>query len=83
MLDGETGSGQTCPDATGVRTSGPVVRSERSSEIGDGRVYHIAFTASDPHGATCNVAVTVCVSHDKPDTTCVDQGSLHASTACP
>lgn len=82
-----TGSGNTCPDATGVGTDTAQVRAERagSPEVpGDGRVYHISFTASDGKGGTCTGKVTVCVPHDQSqEHVCVDQGSLFNSTVCP
>lgn len=55
-----TGSGDTCPDATGVGMSKAQVRSERA-DVGDGRVYHIQFGADDGQGGTCTGEVTVCV----------------------
>jgi hypothetical protein len=44
------GDGDTCPDAVGVGTGIAALRVERSgtqAARGDGRVYHIRFTASD------------------------------------
>ncbi len=56
------------------------VRSERSG-LGNGRVYHIGFTASDGKGEECAGTVTVCVPHDQRiDTKCVDEGPLYDST---
>jgi cysteine-rich repeat protein len=82
-----SGSGNTCPDATGVETSTTAVRAERAGtpEVpGDGRVYHIAFTGRDPAGAACTGVATVCVPHDRqPGATCIDQGPLYDSTECP
>lgn len=55
------------------------LRSERDG-TGDGRVYHIQFTASDGQGGTCNGNVTVCVPHDQGSgKTCIDEGPLYAS----
>jgi hypothetical protein len=58
--------GNTSPDA--VLTNPPSnqvsVRAERSG-IGDGRVYHILFTATDPSGGSCTGDVTVGVPHDQ------------------
>ena len=75
------GSG-SCPDATGVGTGVPAVRAERDGS-GDGRVYHVAFRATDPSGGFCDGAVTVCVRHDngRKGSVCVDQGPLYDSTA--
>ena len=40
------GDGDTAPDASGIGTSTVQIRSERADN-GDGRVYHISFTATD------------------------------------
>jgi hypothetical protein len=85
VIDNGTGTGHTCPDATGVGTGAPMVRAERAgtrSVPGDGRVYHVAFTATDPAGASCQGVATVCVPHDNAAGTCVDEGALYDSTAC-
>jgi hypothetical protein len=73
------GDGDTSPDATGVGTSRVKVRAERSG-IGDGRVYHIGFTADDGKGSPRTGEVTVCVPHD-PGKVCIDQGARVNSTA--
>jgi hypothetical protein len=76
------GDGRTCPDASGVGTSTASLRSERSG-LGDGRVYHLSFTASDTDGFSCSGVVTTCVPHDQGQgATCVDQGPLHNSLEC-
>jgi hypothetical protein len=75
------GTGNTCPDATGLGTNTAQVRAERAG-TGDGRVYHISFTADDGKGGTCTGQVKVCVPHSKGKA-CVDQGSLFDSTVCP
>jgi YVTN family beta-propeller protein len=73
------GSGNTGPDGTGVGTSTPSVRAERDGG-GDGRVYHIFFTAS-ANGGSCMGAVTVGVPHDQgPHGGPVDEGPLYDST---
>lgn len=60
-----TGSGDTAPDARSNAAAGKVdVRSERSGS-GNGRVYRIAFTATDTFGASCSGVVTVGVPHDQ------------------
>lgn len=81
------GDGRTCPDAQGVGEAQPFsVRAERSGAKkvpGDGRVYHIFFTATDPDGNTCEGSVTTCVPHDqRPGARCVDQGPLYDSSRC-
>ena len=80
------GDGDTCPDAAGVGTSTAQVRAERSGTPrtpGDGRVYHLAFTATDPDGHRCSGAVTTCVPHDQGGhSTCLDEGPLYNSLVC-
>ena len=56
------GDGNTSPDGQGVGTDTAEVRAERSGTKkapGDGRVYHISFTASDGNGGSCSGEVTV------------------------
>ncbi len=76
------GSGNTAPDAS---LSPLAVRSERNGNPktpGNGRVYHIDFTADDGKGGSCNGTVKVCVPHDqRPGATCVDGGPLFNSLA--
>src|SRR5207302_2088355 len=67
--------------ASGTGSSVVQLRAERQGD-GDGRVYHIAFTADDGHGSECTGVVSVCVpKRPGPKRTCVDQGSLFDSTA--
>ena len=74
------GDGKTSPDGTGVGTSTACVRAEREG-TGNGRVYAISFTATDPAGAECSESVTVCVPHDQgPDHECIDDGQDYDST---
>ena len=74
------GDGDTCPDASGVGTSTAHLRAERAG-MGDGRVYHIRFTADDGQVHTCSGEVTVCVPHDQGrGHACVDEGPLVDST---
>ena len=60
------------PEAT------PSVRAERDGN-GDGRVYHISFTATGSSGS-CTGSVTVGVPHDQGHGGPVDQGALYNST---
>ena len=60
----DTGDGNTFPDAQGVGTSTAQLRAERQGS-GNGRVYHIAFTADDGNGGTCTGEVTVGVPKSK------------------
>ena len=74
-------SGNTAPDGTGVGTSTAQVRAERV-ETGNGRVYHISFTATDTAGGSCSGEVLVSVSVGRRDMA-VDDGPLFDSTALP
>jgi hypothetical protein len=77
------GSGNTCPDANGVGTNIAMVRAERDG-TGNGRVYHISFTADDGRGGTCTGEVTACIPHDQGrGSECVDGGPRFDSTICP
>jgi hypothetical protein len=77
------GSGNTAPDGRGVGTSIAEVRAERVGG-GNGRVYHIGFTADDGNGGVCNGAVQVGVPHDqRPGAAPVDDGALYDSTLTP
>jgi Beta-propeller repeat len=68
------------PDATGLGTSRPMLRASRAGN-GDGRVYHITFTATDPAGAACTGTVTVCVPRDRgKNPACGDGGPTFTST---
>jgi hypothetical protein len=73
------GDGSHMPDGRGVGTSTAEVRAERQGG-GNGRIYHISFTADDGHGGTCSGQVRVSVPHDKKDDA-VDGGALYDSTA--
>jgi hypothetical protein len=71
--------GNTSPDAVpGPGGDRLRLRSERSGR-GDGRVYRIAFTATDPSGASCSGTVTVTVPHDRRGAPAVDSGTAFDS----
>jgi hypothetical protein len=72
------GSGNTCPDGAGLGSSSAQVRAERSGQ-GDGRIYHLEFTASDGRGGSCRGEVSVCVPHDQRGGRCVDSGPRYDS----
>jgi hypothetical protein len=78
------GDGKFAPDGAGVGTDTAEVRAERAGTKkvpGDGRVYHIEFTADDGSGGECIGTVTVCVPHDqRPGHVCVDGGPIYDST---
>jgi len=65
------GSGHTAPDARNVNGASVDIRAERSGR-GDGRVYHLIFTATDDQGDTCTGDVTVSVPHDRRGAPAVD-----------
>jgi hypothetical protein len=83
------GDGDTPIDAVLQGPGQPVqIRAERSGwkggqskdDHGDGRVYHIDFTASDGRGGVCTGSVTTCVPHDQgKGAACVDEGPLYDS----
>ena len=58
------GDGHTSPDATIGSGGAFQVRAERAGG-GDGRVYVIAFTASDGQGGSCSGTLSVGVPHDQ------------------
>lgn len=75
-----TGDGNTSPDGKGIGTSSAEVRAERSGS-GNGRFYHIGFTADDGKGGTCTGAVTVNVPKSKGKKgAAIDDGALYDST---
>jgi CSLREA domain-containing protein len=71
------------PDGRGIGTSTAEVRVERDGN-GDGRVYHIYFTATDSSGASCSGVVRVGIAaHDQSgaaDLDAIDGGPLYDST---
>ncbi len=60
------------------RMKSPEISAKRSDK-GNGRVYHIHFTASDFEGGCSNV-VNVSVPHDKRGDVAIDGGELFDST---
>lgn len=68
------GDGDTSPDAVAGSASNKVLLRAERSGTGDGRVYRIAFTGSDPAGATCSGVVVVGVPHDQGKGGPVDSG---------
>ncbi|MDF1780153.1 MAG: putative Ig domain-containing protein, partial [Alcanivoracaceae bacterium] len=74
----ENGDGSTEIDAQGVGQSAALLRAERQGG-GDGRVYHIGFSATDISGAQCRGEVRVDVRHNRK-TPAIDGGSLFSST---
>jgi hypothetical protein len=78
------GDGSTAPDGVIYEDGSFELRAERSGE-GNGRVYHVAFTASDGFGGTCLGEVLVGVLHDqgKKADPPIDDGPLYDSTEVP
>ena len=75
-----TGDGSFVPDGQGVGSTTAEVRAERDGS-GNGRVYHIGFTADDGNGGTCTGEVLVGVPHSQSDKGApVDDGALYDST---
>jgi len=80
-----TGGGQGAGNTPYVGILDPAqVRSERNGNPntpGNGRVYYVNFTATDPAGAFCTGQIQVCVPHDQGNgNTCVAGGPLVKST---
>ena len=80
------GDGDTAPDGAGIGTSTAQVRAERAGPPavpGNGRVYHIGFTATDDKGGSCTGDVAVGVPHDQSPQrrTAVDDGPLYNSVS--
>lgn len=76
------GDGRFSPDGSGVGTTTAELRAERSGTKkvpGNGRVYHVSFTAEDGQGGACTAKVLVGVPHDRK-TAPIDDGAVHDST---
>ena len=79
-VDGN-GDGSFTPDGRGVGTSTAQVRAERAGG-GNGRVYHVFFSATDAFGGSCQSEVLVGVPNSQGESTApVDDGALFDSTA--
>jgi hypothetical protein len=77
------GDGSFAPDGIGVGSSTAEVRAERSGSEqvpGDGRVYHVGFSAEDGQGAACTGVVLVSVPHSQNGDAAVDGGALYDAT---
>ena len=74
------GDGATTPDGKGVGTSTAQVRAERAG-LGNGRVYHIGFVATDDHSNSCSGEILVGVPKNQGNMGApVDDGALYDST---
>ena len=68
------------PDAINLIGNSVDLRADRDGK-GNGRFYHLFFTAADIYGASCSGQVVVgVVSHDQSDKTPIDGGPLYDST---
>ena len=71
--------GDASPDAV-ILNGTLLLRAERSGK-GNGRVYHVDFTADDGHGGRCSGEVRVAVPRSmKPGAPIIDDGPLYDST---
>jgi hypothetical protein len=70
-------AGDPSPDGGGIGTDTARVRAQRDGN-GDGRLYHIAFTADDGKGKSCSGEVTISVPHDQAHTA-IDSGDIYDS----
>jgi VCBS repeat-containing protein len=80
--DEPVGRGSGSPDGMGIGTDTAYVRAERAGN-GNGRVYHITFTAEDGQGGSCTEGMVLAVvDHDlSPDEiNDIDGGPLYDST---
>jgi hypothetical protein len=73
-----TGGGDAAPDAV-IQADGTVLLRAQRANSGDGRVYHVSFTADDGYGGSCSDTVRVCVPTTK-NGSCTDGGALYDST---
>ncbi len=76
------GSGNTAPDGSGIGKPGAAVRAERDGG-GNGRVYHIFYTAADRYGNSCSGEVLTGVPLSQNGDPAVDDGPLFDSTVGP
>jgi predicted extracellular nuclease len=75
-----TDDGDTAPDGQGIGTATAAVRAERDG-LGNGRVYHIYFTARDSDGDACTGKVNVSAPLSQgEDGAAIDDGPLYDST---
>jgi hypothetical protein len=74
------GDGDTCPDGRGINSETAQLRAERSG-TGNGRVYTIAFIATDSKGASSTGSVKVAVPHNIKGAA-IDDGAKFDSTTC-
>ena len=74
------GDGDSSPDGAGIGTSTAQLRAERSGK-GNGRYYHIGFSATDANGGACSGEVMVGVPKSQGSKGApVDDGASYDST---
>lgn len=78
-VDG-TGDGDTACDGSGLLGGTAYLRAERAAS-GDGRVYAIAYTATDEAGASCRGLLAVGVRPSQGSPPAVDSGQAFDATA--
>lgn len=79
------GDGSLAPDGFGIGTSVASVRAERAASkkvVGNGRMYHIRFTADDGRGMSDSGEVLVAVPNNIKSAV-IDGGALYDSTVIP
>jgi len=75
-----TDDGDTAPDGQGIGSTTAEVRAERDG-LGNGRVYHIYFTARDSDGDACTGEINVGAPLSQgADGAAIDDGPLYDST---
>ncbi len=74
------GDGDTCPDASGIGMSTARLRAERDGND-NGRVYTVAFIASDARGASSRGSVKICVPQNNR-AGCQDKERAYNATSC-
>lgn len=79
-VDAPGTGGVTGPDGMGVGFSYAQLRAERVNG-GNGRVYHVYFTATDEEGLSCDGEVIVGVPVSRLINPAVDDGPIYDSTA--
>ncbi len=80
--DEPVGKDKFSPDGQGIGSGTAKLRAQRDG-AGNGRVYHISFTAADKQGGFCSGEVRVAVPHDQSgpvDLNAIDGGALYDST---
>lgn len=75
-----TGDGDTTCDGMGIGNDVTMIRAERAG-TGNGRVYHVNYTAQNTTGGTCNGTLLVEVPRS-PNQSAIDDGPVYDSSDC-